>query len=531
MLPSEKFELAVYRHVSALEPLPTNVSLPQISQIMGESDQRRAAERLIALEEDNRIWLTKWSGGSEFPRAQFRNDTDFFYNGSFLVRIAPQGRKYFEKLEQQAEQEEKPMSARKSPAVGASQLMSPKKALEILKPMIHNSAYLSGEPFGSPKREEWTHTAAGALARSFPPGSRIIESFGAAQCIALSSNSTDEELRRVAKDILAAQVAVLKSAIDQLGWELGEEEPLKVENKPMSSRDVFVIHGRDERLRAGMFDFLRSLDLSPMEWSRAVGLTGKSAPYVGEVLDAAFSNAQAVVVLLSPDDVARLRPELCGQAEPAHEVNLTYQARPNVLFESGMAMARHPDRTILVEIGALRPFSDVGGRHTIRMDNSPKKRQEIAQRLEKAGCPVNLSGTDWQTTGDMRPPEVSAIQQPMPSQPKPKTSLPNEPDHLLADVISELEDNLERARAPRVGDAYARPSLKVWKDNRNKLALPEYVRSEVTNMYREIDSWSTIVEAGINPNMGSVALENAAASLKIRLPELIAKLKKLSLQE
>jgi len=294
----------------------------------------------------------------------------------------------------------------------------------------------------------------------------------------------------------------------------------------MSSRDVFVIHGRDERLRAGIFDFLRSLDLNPMEWSYAVGLTGKGAPYVGDVLDVAFSHAQAVVVLFSPDDVARLRQELCGQNEPPHEVNLTHQARPNVLFESGMAMARHPDRTILVEIGALRPFSDIGGRHTIRMDNSPRRRQEIAQRLQKAGCPVNLSGTDWLTAGDMKPPEVPTPQ-PMSYQPQGRDSDAKEPDYLLQDLISELEDNWERARAPRVGDAYARPSSHVWKSGRNKINLPNDVRSEVKNLYRQIESWSTIVESGISPNMGSPALQNITASLQTQLPVLVEELRKL----
>jgi len=186
----------------------------------------------------------------------------------------------------------------------------------------------------------------------------------------------------------------------------GDRRSTKSEDAPMSARDVFVIHGRDERLRSGMFEFLRSLGLNPMEWSHAIELTGKGTPYVGEVLDVAFSHAQAVVVLFTPDDVAKLRPELCGDEEPEHEINLTPQARANVLFESGMAMARHPNRTIMVEVGKLRPFSDVGGRHTIRMDNSSKKRNELATRLGKAGCPVNLAGTDWQTTGDLRPPEL-----------------------------------------------------------------------------------------------------------------------------
>ena len=171
-------------------------------------------------------------------------------------------------------------------------------------------------------------------------------------------------------------------------------------------RTVFVIHGRDERLRAGIFEFLRSLDLKPLEWTEAVKFTGKGSPYIGEILDAAFSHAQAVVVLFTPDDEARLLQALWKEGEPAHETQLTPQARANALFEAGMAIARDPDRTILVEIGDLRPFSDIGGRHTIRMDNSPQKRQDLALRLQAAGCEVNLSGTDWQTTGELTPARI-----------------------------------------------------------------------------------------------------------------------------
>ena len=64
-------------------------------------------------------------------------------------------------------------------------------------------------------------------------------------------------------------------------------------------RKVFVVHGRNESVRSALFDFLRSLDLSPMEWSQALALTGKASPYVGEVLEAAFANARAVIVLLT----------------------------------------------------------------------------------------------------------------------------------------------------------------------------------------------------------------------------------------
>ncbi len=170
---------------------------------------------------------------------------------------------------------------------------------------------------------------------------------------------------------------------------------------------IFVVHGRDLRIRDRMFTFLRSIALEPIEWAEAVMMTGKPSPYIGEILETAFSRAQAIVVLLSGDDEARLREELRGVNEAAYEIGLTPQARPNVLFEAGMAMAYSPDRTVLVEFGQLRPFSDVAGRHSVKMDGSSKKRQELAQRLQQAGCLVKMSGTDWHNAGDLAPAEAS----------------------------------------------------------------------------------------------------------------------------
>lgn len=152
-----------------------------------------------------------------------------------------------------------------------------------------------------------------------------------------------------------------------------------------------------------MFMFLRSIGLRPIEWDQAVALTGKGSPYIGEVLDVAFAEGQAVVVLMTPDDVAYLRTEYAhGDEDP--ETKPLGQARPNVLFEAGMALGRNADRTILVELGEIRPFSDVGGRHAVRLTSSPESRKSLAQRLSTAGCPVDLTGSDWLSAGDFTPP-------------------------------------------------------------------------------------------------------------------------------
>lgn len=170
-----------------------------------------------------------------------------------------------------------------------------------------------------------------------------------------------------------------------------------------NAKKVFVVHGRNLGARDAMFGFLRAVGLEPIEWSAAISATGSASPYIGQALDAAFEMAQAVVVLLTPDDIAYLRPEYANGDDDAQRIP-TPQARPNVLFEAGMAIGRHRERTVLVELGSLRPFSDVAGRHAVRLDNSPQKRNDLASRLKDAGCDVTTSGSHWLTAGDFTPP-------------------------------------------------------------------------------------------------------------------------------
>lgn len=163
---------------------------------------------------------------------------------------------------------------------------------------------------------------------------------------------------------------------------------------------VFVVHGRDTIARDAMFSFLRTIGLRPLEWSQAIRLVRQGSPYVGEILEAAFREAAAVVVLLTPDDEARLRSAFAKATDPAFERQLTGQARPNVLFEAGMAFGKDPNSTVLVQIGEVRPFSDVGGRHVVHLSNQAASRQELVTKLANAGCNVDTSGTDWLSVGN-----------------------------------------------------------------------------------------------------------------------------------
>jgi predicted nucleotide-binding protein len=175
--------------------------------------------------------------------------------------------------------------------------------------------------------------------------------------------------------------------------------------KRTKENTVFVVHGRDEALRKSMFEFLRALGLAPQEWQQALAAAKGNNPYVGAVIDEVMEQAQAVVVMMSPDDLVQLKDQFVGRDEKNTEGKPQGQARPNVLFEAGMAMAAHSKKTVMVRIGRIKPFSDVFGRHIPSLGEDFDSRNDLANRLHKAGCTVNKVGTDWTRAGTFVPTE------------------------------------------------------------------------------------------------------------------------------
>jgi predicted nucleotide-binding protein len=226
-------------------------------------------------------------------------------------------------------------------------------------------------------------------------GIRIIRTEGraAAECEAYSGDPKALFQMAIGKDVTNDLIT------KPYGW--------KAESAPSPSvdpRKVVVVHGRDTGARDAMFDFLRALGLHPIEWDEAVHATGIATPPMDRVLTALFSDAQAVVVLMTPDDIGQLREEFIKDDDPTYERKPTGQARQNVIFEMGLAFGKYPDRTVIVQLGQIRRFTDIEGRHVVRLTNTPEAREEMLQRLEAAGCAVNRSGNkDWLRAGDFRP--------------------------------------------------------------------------------------------------------------------------------
>ena len=127
------------------------------------------------------------------------------------------------------------------------------------------------------------------------------------------------------------------------GWNATPDHQANQEFQPLEgTREVFVVHGRNEAARDAMFQFLRALDLHPLEWPEVVKRTGKGSPTNMEIVHAGFRDVQAIVVLFTPDDEARLREPLHGGTEATHEAQATGTGKTQRHLRSGYGHGETP---------------------------------------------------------------------------------------------------------------------------------------------------------------------------------------------
>jgi predicted nucleotide-binding protein len=164
----------------------------------------------------------------------------------------------------------------------------------------------------------------------------------------------------------------------------------------VDSKNVMVIYGHDTEANDALFDWLRRIELRPLEFNELVQATGTASPYTGDAVINAFNVAQAVIAFFTPDEYV-----LDRTAPPGNQNSWRIQARPNVLIEAGMALITHPARTVIGILGSGELPSDLAGRNYVRLNHTDARPlQDLATRLrDVAHCDVRLTGTDWLNPG------------------------------------------------------------------------------------------------------------------------------------
>jgi hypothetical protein len=57
----------------------------------------------------------------------------------------------------------------------------------------------------------------------------------------------------------------------------------------------------------------------------------------------------------------------------------------------------------MVQVGTVKPFTDIGGMHIPHLSGDDKSRHEFANRLADLGCKIDRDGDHWLRAGDFTP--------------------------------------------------------------------------------------------------------------------------------
>ena len=178
--------------------------------------------------------------------------------------------------------------------------------------------------------------------------------------------------------------ALLESMIEEVEdyWpDEAPDDPRSGEstNADQMSNKVFLVHGRDDGIKARVARFLERIKLDPVVL--------QEMPNQGNTIIEKFehyaSTVKFAVVLFTPDDVGSLSDET-GNAQP--------RARQNVIFELGYFVGKlGRDRTCALVKGNLEMLSDYSGVIYIRLDDDDGWQMRLIQELKSAGYNVDAN--------------------------------------------------------------------------------------------------------------------------------------------
>jgi predicted nucleotide-binding protein len=164
-------------------------------------------------------------------------------------------------------------------------------------------------------------------------------------------------------------------------------------------RYVFVVRGRDKEAYDALAAFLTALDIRIVTWDDATRGVGSGSPHTLDIVRSGIDMSDAVVVLMTPDDLRQVKPEFGLPTDDSREGRASGQARQNVVFEAGWAMALNQHRVVLVRVGEVRNLSDIEGLNYVHLTNDISSRRTLIGRLRNCELAIDDSGESWRTAG------------------------------------------------------------------------------------------------------------------------------------
>ena len=263
---------------------------------------------------------------------------------------------------------------------------SKSRAVKHLKKSLSEIPTLEKMNRGSPEFIKWKRNAEVAIARTFGENAPHVKEFKkiSFSLSVFMTGTPESEFQHAYVRGLKKAGSILESMIEEI-QEYWEDAPWESPSPPRrddvsatATREVFVIHGRDDEAKQTVARFLEGLELAPI-------ILHEQANQGRTIIEKLEGHARVgfAIALLTPDDIGGLRER---------KDNLKPRARQNVIFEFGYFIGRLGRKRVcaLVKDDVDRP-SDYDGVVYIRMDDSDGWKLRLIRELKNAGFPVDAN--------------------------------------------------------------------------------------------------------------------------------------------
>ena len=259
------------------------------------------------------------------------------------------------------------------------------KAIERLRKVVDKVPELKELPRFSPEFKKWHRDARVVIANTFGSESSHVVDFDKIDYYLhfWISGMPDSASQEAYEGGLESARAILESMIDEINeyWEDDSGASQSSDNRrseQITTKEVFVVHGRDEGVREKVARFLDKLALNPVVLHEQ--------PNEGRTIIEKFEDYAHVgfaVVLLTPDDEGGLRD---GKGD------FKSRARQNVIFEFGYFVGKlGRERVCALVKGDVERPSDYDGVLYIPLDDLGGWEKRLIQELKSAGYDIDAN--------------------------------------------------------------------------------------------------------------------------------------------
>jgi predicted nucleotide-binding protein len=161
------------------------------------------------------------------------------------------------------------------------------------------------------------------------------------------------------------------------GINMIENKQEKQTKDSVAINDIFIVHGRNEGIKAEVANFLRKLNLEPIILHEQAN-QGKTIIEKFEK----YSNAVAAIALFTADDIGKY------QRDNDYETRV----RQNVIFETGYFIGKlGRENTIILHENGLKIPSDLDGYIYIPLDENKRWHLDLAKELMAIGFTIDIN--------------------------------------------------------------------------------------------------------------------------------------------